>query len=245
MANNYFQFKEFKVTQQSAAMKVTTEGCLFGAWVAAYLKAKENKKPNPINCLDIGTGTGLLSLMVAQKNENVHIDAIEIVPATAAEAQQNVAASKWSGVIAVSTNDILVFRQYCMIKYEFIFSNPPFFENDLVSSNNNRNLAMHSASLNLEELLLTVEKLLAFDGIFALLLPSVRTKQFNEMAAKVGLNLHHQLSVKQSDKHPNFRTISIYGRDKPVPQLAEMEIKIGNQYSQAFVELLKDYYLYL
>ncbi len=245
MPNNYFQFKEFKVTQQSAAMKVTTEGCLFGAWVADYLSVSKNNRPSPFYCLDIGAGTGLLSLMVAQKNEDVFIDAIELVPETAEEARQNVTESKWSEMIRVSTDDVLKFRHECNKQYDFIFSNPPFFEKDLVSIHQARNIAMHSVALNLEELLNSVNMLLSPFGTCAVLIPAVRAKQFIEMAANVGLFVLYTLTIMQTEKHDAFRVFYILVREATLPQMSEMFIKIENQYSPSFKKLLKDYYLNL
>src|SRR5690242_3549572 len=126
MGNNYFQFKQFKVTQEHAAMKVTTDSCLFGAWAAKEALDSGSGK-HAVNLLDIGTGTGLLSLMVSQKIP-VHIDAVEIEPGAASEAKANIDASPWAHTIHLHAADIISFENEK--QYDIILSNPPFYENE-------------------------------------------------------------------------------------------------------------------
>ena len=145
MANQYFQFKEFIIQQDACGMKVTTDGCLFGAWAASLIQSI-----NPQQILDIGTGTGLLSLMLAQQT-TATIDAVEIDEAAAVQANQNVASSKWKKQITIHQTNILNYSKN--IQYDFIVTNPPFFVNDLRSNDAKRNLAMHSSHLSLIELL--------------------------------------------------------------------------------------------
>ncbi len=218
-------------------MKVCTDACLFGALVAdTHLQNK--------NCLDIGTGTGLLSLMIAQKNAGVHIDAVEINTLVAEQAEENVETSPWTNNIQVYNADIVDFD--LKKKYDLIISNPPFFENDLLSGDEAKNNAKHDSSLNLMQLLEIVNKQLYKNGIFTVLLPYHRVNYFIEEAGKKGLYLNRQLLIKQTPAHKFFRGILFFNRQENDPQLKELIIKDNNQnYSPEFTVALKDYYLYL
>ncbi len=126
MANSYFQFKQFTVHQDRCAMKVTTDSCLFGSWIADKIEKEDSAISN---CLDIGTGTGLLSLMVAQKNAGIKIEAIEIDNDASSQAKENIASSPFSENINVIHADV---KEYVLEnKYDIIISNPPFYEKEL------------------------------------------------------------------------------------------------------------------
>ena len=237
MPNNYFQFKQFTIKQDQCAMKVCTDACLFGSVAAG--------SGLPItSCLDIGTGTGLLALMFAQQNKEVIIDVVEMDASAAEQARENVAASPWADRIHVFHEDIVNFN--AGKKYDCIISNPPFFEDDLLSPDNAKNNAKHHSSLSLIRLLQVVQKQLATGGYFAVLLPFHRVDYFIDEALRFGLHLYRQVSVKQTPRHSFFRGILFFGHDKMVPQKNEIIIKDKeNQYSVEFAALLKEYYLYL
>jgi len=237
MANSYFKFKQFTIHQHKCAMKVCTDACLFGAVTA-------NDKMQSGNCLDIGTGTGLLSLMVAQKNNSAIIDAIEIDTNAAEQALENITASPWANRIQVINKDILKLRT--KKQYDFIFSNPPFFEDDLLSADKAKNNAKHNTSLTLIKLLKFVDPHLTADGLFTLLLPYQRVDYFIEEAKKTGFHLSRQILVKQTLKHKFFRGILSFKRKETKPHYSEIFIKDINQnYTPEFSALLKDYYLFL
>ena len=238
MPNNYFQFKQFTVQQERAALKVSTDSCLFGAWLSEELKTKKVKAT-----LDIGSGTGLLMLMLAQKVDAL-IEGIEIDAPSYEQAKENLKASVWSERLHLFLGDVKEFS--FEKKYDLIISNPPFYEGDLKSEAANRNMAMHDAGLKLDELLKVVDKNLTDDGWFAVLLPYHRTDKFIAEAIADNLNLIKRTDVKQTINHSFFRTMLLFVRDKPVPQVNSMSIKDEkNEYTAAFIELLKDYYLYL
>lgn len=240
MSNHYFQFKQFIVQQQDCAMKVCTDACLFGAFVAELI-SKENIAAN--NLLDIGAGTGLLSLLLAQKT-TAQIDAVEIDAAGSQQAAGNFESSPWKEKLHIFNEDITEFNSNK--KYDCIISNPPFFEGDLKSSDNNKNAAKHDTTLTLQQLLVIANKLMAEDGHFAVLLPYHRSGYCIEQAGKLNLFLTKKILVKQTTMHDFFRSILIFNKHSST--LMEETIIIKNEtgnYSERFVELLKDYYLYL
>ncbi|MCY7422149.1 MAG: methyltransferase [Chitinophagaceae bacterium] len=237
MSNSYFKFKQFTIEQDACAMKVCTDACLFGAWVAQeIIKLKVEK------ILDIGTGTGLLSLMLAQQN-NLTIDAVEIDDATAKQANENVITSPWANKIKVIKADIRKLEKE--EKYDFIISNTPFFDNDLKSENEQRNRALHSSDLSANELILSIKRLLKTDGYFALLLPPHRANQQEQIANDAGFFISQQVTVRQTEQHGAFRVMLLFSNNKTEPEFSEMVIKKQGQYSKEFTALLKDYYLYL
>ncbi|MFZ1453835.1 MAG: methyltransferase [Ferruginibacter sp.] len=243
MANSYFKFKQFIIHQDKCAMKVCTDACLFGALVADQITKMPAGKAYD-HCLDIGTGTGLLSLMVAQKNNALKIDAVEIDAAAAEQAGSNIAASPWAGNIQVFNEDMLHFKP--QKKYDCIISNPPFFEDDLQSADKAKNRARHDTSLNLFQLLQVVEDHLGPDGFFAVLLPYHRVGYFKEETEKKGFYLSKQILVKQTIKHNFFRGILFFKRMKTEALFLEITIKDnGNDYTPEFAAALKDYYLFL
>ena len=243
MANNYFQFKQFTVFQEGCAMKVTTDACLFGAWVAKIV-ADKSSLINESSILDIGTGTGLLSLMVAQKS-SCTIDAVEIDGEAFSEATNNFKNSSWRDRLTVFNDDVKKYQQENSLPYNFILTNPPFFDNDLKSNSSKRNLAMHCEQLSLEELLVAIKRLLHVDGYFAILLPHHRSIYFEELAAANGFHLAEKIVVKQTPSHSPFRTMLLFGNKKEEIVENEIIIKDGNIYTDNFSNLLKDYYLYL
>jgi tRNA1Val (adenine37-N6)-methyltransferase len=243
MANNYFQFKEFTVFQSSCAMKVTTDACLFGAWVAKIVE-KEISLNNHSRILDIGTGTGLLSMMLAQKSSGI-IDAVEIDVEAFRQAANNFENSSWNNRLTVFNHDVKKYQLENSLPYNFILTNPPFFENDLKSYSTKRNLAMHCEALGLDELLESIKRLLSSDGFFAILLPYHRSIYFEDLASTNGFYLAEKVLVKQTSSHSPFRAMLLFGNKTKEIVEREIIIKEGNIYTDAFISLLKDYYLYL
>jgi tRNA1Val (adenine37-N6)-methyltransferase len=236
--NSYFQFKQFTIHQQQAAMKVCTDACLFGAWGAK--KIQENKFQGS-RLLDIGTGTGLLALMLAQQF-NGCIDAIDIDAAAAQQAAENVSASPWSNSIQVHHMPL---SDLDKTGYHFIISNPPFYEQDLRSTDKQRNLALHDTGLTIEELWKHVNKAIHPDGLFAVLLPYHRFEDCLQHAGKNSFSLHEKVEVHQTENHAPFRVMLLFGKEKKLSVQKSMVIKQEGTYSPAFTALLQDYYLYL
>lgn len=222
-------------------MKVTTDACLFGGWVAETIGIELTGSDK---LLDIGTGTGLLSLMVAQKTSAI-IDAIEIDSLAAQQARENIAASPWNEKISVIEGDVL--QHHFNRKYHCIISNPPFYENSLKSDKRSKNIAHHNEGLRLDGLLSVIDLQLLSDGSFFLLLPAQREREFTEAANKGGFFLQEKRLVTQTPMHQPFRTMVHCSRNKVNPATTKtLSIKDQNDnYSPAFVALLKDYYLHL
>jgi len=220
-------------------MKVTTDGCLFGAWMAEEIK---NLKFKIQNTLDIGCGTGLLSLMLAQKND-LAIDAVEINNDAAAQATENIAASPWQSRITVIHSDVLQWETNK--KYDCIVSNPPFYETELKSGKAPRNVAHHDDGLKLSEILLFIKKNLAEAGVFYLLLPAKRRSEFEGLLNLHGLHLHKTVAVKQTTSHTPFRLMIKASNTKGGITSQEITVKNSNEYTPEFISLVKDYYLYL
>jgi tRNA1Val (adenine37-N6)-methyltransferase len=240
VANHYFRFKKFTVHQDACAMKVTTDSCFFGAWTAEELGIEQKIK----NILDIGTGTGLLSLMIAQKNE-VEIDAVEIDNEAAQQAKENVTASLWGKNIRVFNEDILSFQPDK--KYDCIISNPPFYENELASEVQKKNIAHHSAQLTIADVLSKIKLHLKEDGIFFLMYTFKRNKEVERLIEANQLSIKSSVILSQSVRHTPFRVI-VKGTSKQDVVGTTTSIEIWDerqQYTKQFVNLLKDYYLYL
>jgi len=221
-------------------MKVCTDSCLFGAWINEWIKIE---KPNVLHALDIGTGTGLLSLMLAQ-NHAFEIDAVEIDISAFNQAKHNIESTNWRNQIKIHLTSLQDFIP--TKKYDFIFSNPPFYENDLKSNDSSKNLAKHDSGLSLETLISFIDKNLSDTGFAALLLPFHRKKYIEELLNDFSFSTVAQTLVKQSASHNHFRTMILFSK-QPALQL-ENEINIyeeRNIYSDKFLRLLKAYYLHL
>jgi tRNA1Val (adenine37-N6)-methyltransferase len=244
MSNSYFQFKQFTIQQDRCAMKVTTDGCLFGAWVSEDVSYR---MPDIRTMLDIGTGTGLLSLMLAQKNTELKIDAIEIDEDAAKQAAENVAASPWKEKIEVFHADAKTFS--FSKKYDCIISNPPFYTNELKGDRTKKNIAHHDEGLLLPELLSIIKNNLNKDGQFYLLLPYKRNDEIRRLVIENELEITELVFVRQSVSHDFFRILlsgKLKGETLTETRINEIAIKNEEQqYSTAFMSLLKDYYLHL
>ena len=223
-------------------MKVCTDACILGAWFSA-------KIPQYTTVLDIGSGTGLLMMMLAQRSQ-AEIHGIEIDPTAYKQLKENTNQNVPIAIgrktrLKVFSGDARTFR--FPLQYEFIISNPPFFEDDLQSASAREQIAKHSKHLTLEELIGVIGSNLQPHGAFGILLPYHRWEYFDKLATRHNFSLTEKLFVRQSPKHPFFRAILHYVRtpDNFAPTF-ELTIKQeDNTYTPEFTELLKDYYLYL
>lgn len=237
MANPYFQFKQFTIHQDRCALKVCTDACILGAYFASNTRSHGR-------VLDIGSGTGLLMLQLAQQH-NGPIHGVELDPDAYGQARENIGQSKWNERLEVFHGDVRTF--VFPHRYDFIITNPPFFEGDLTASSRSRNLAKHSEELTLAELLRAVDANLENSGSFGILLPYHRIATFEVLAEGHHFYVRERLLVKQTPRHDYFRVILHLSREKGLPA-ADSTLVIKEEtgeYSADFVGLLKDYYLYL
>lgn len=235
MGNSYFRFKQFTVQQAGSAMKVCTDACIQGAFTAAFVKEEAR-------VLDIGTGTGLLSLMLAQQSPAV-IDALELDEAAYRQALSNFETSPWHNRLRAVHINVEDYRPET--RYPFIITNPPFYENDLKSPDGRRNAAMHTTTLDFAALLNAIQRLLSPDGRFSVLLPWEGFQRFRGMAEAAGYTLQELLEVRQTPAHGFFRATGIFGKGGALRTHELTVYDAGRQYTPEFTALLKDYYFYL
>ncbi|MCL6271879.1 methyltransferase [Sansalvadorimonas sp. 2012CJ34-2] len=216
-------------------MKVSTDACLFGA----VIPLEESG-----SILDIGAGTGLLSLMAAQRS-HAQITAVELDSETAGQAQTNFAKSPWQHRIKLHQQSIQDFAKSTQEKFDTIICNPPFFTNHSPSEDPRRHQARHNDTLSFEDLGKAVSKLLTSDGQFQVLIPSSEHCRLIEAMKKEGLALARQVSVKPTTKKPVSREILSFS--KQAESFSEREICIHTKdgYSAEFVKLLQPFYLKL
>ncbi|WP_421890688.1 tRNA1(Val) (adenine(37)-N6)-methyltransferase [Marinoscillum sp.] len=218
-------------------MKVTTEGCLFGAWVAAACKA-------PRTVLDIGTGTGLLALMLAQIFPAALIDAVEVDGPAAGEARENFGTSPWSERLRMTHGTVQSFDP--PTTFDLIISNPPFYNQSLRSASRSINRARHDGELSQEDLLDAICRLLADDGEVFVLYPVPEAERFEGLAQGRGLSPQRKLKVYDVAGAAPIRVIGQYAKTVTDTVEEDFYIKTGDgNYTPGFVKLLRDYYLHL
>jgi tRNA1Val (adenine37-N6)-methyltransferase len=217
-------------------MKVSTDACIFGAWCAP--------KPTAKKALDIGAGTGILSLMIAQNFPLLEIDAIEIEKKAYTQCTENCMESKFASQI--KTWHVNIENWDMKNQYDYIFSNPPYYENDLQTKNKATNLAKHSTELTMPQLFSIVKKCLKMDGEFTCILPIHRLEESIEMAKKVNLFLKHKTLVKHNDKKPFQKVLLIFSQQQMEETTNELVIyDATNNYSTQSITLLAPFYLAL
>ena len=241
MPNDYFQFQQFRIAQGACAMKVSTDACLLGA--AADLRGATR-------LLDIGTGTGLLALMAAQRHATVAIEAVEIDAAAATQAAANAAASPWAGRIAVRATSLADFATTQPAPFSHIICNPPFFRQSLRSPDAARTTARHEAadSLSFAALAAFAVEFLLPAGLLTVLLPPLEMQAFEQVAAAVGLHAATRLVVRHRPGSKPLRHITGFRRAAAALRETEMIIRTAEndaEYSAEFRALLAGFYLAL
>lgn len=230
-----FKFKQFDLLQNDTVMKVGTDGLLLGAWVAVDHKT---------NILDIGTGSGVLPLMMAQRNQNATIVGIDIDENSHKLAAENFQNSKFSNIIShhCSLQD---FQSTSM--FDLIVSNPPFFSGGTLSDNGDRNRMRQTVKLSHQDLLMNVKRLLTEDGDFSLVLPHLEGLRFIEMAAMFNLYCNKITEViPKADKSVERILINFTKHKKePLTDKIIIEKDKRNDWTAEYIQLTKEYHINL
>jgi len=234
MANPWFRFKQFIIRQDRSSFKVGTDGVLLGAWVDL-----EGVR----SVLDVGTGTGLLALMLAQRS-GAKITAVEIDRKSFEEAEENVNESQWCNRIAVIHCPLQDFTPG--MKYDLVISNPPFFQDSLRPGDPGKSLSRHDTRLSLKDLALTVPHLMKDKGRFCLILPVEESKIMERYCFEAGLNLHRLLEIRPKPGHAVKRHLLEF-RFNPSEVLHRDELIIEHasrhDYTEEYRELTREFYL--
>ena len=239
MSNNSFAFKQFTISQEKCAMKVGTDAVLLGAWAKTYGVRR---------ALDIGTGTGIIALMLAQKC-GCTIDAVDIDEVAAGEAKENVSNSPWKDRVHIHHISLQDFVKMQEDKYDLIVSNPPYFTDSQPTTEESRTKARHTVLLPFHDLIYGATKLLSKEGKFYVILPTKEGELFREMAEAKGLHLRRITRVKTTPEKPEKRLLMQFGFTAK-SQVSESTLVIekdnlnAQHYTDEYKELTREYYLY-
>lgn len=234
MSNTSFQFKQFTIHQDRCAMKVGTDGVLLGSWVDLTNKKK---------LLDVGTGTGLIAIMMAQRFVDADITAIEIDKDAAIQAKENVQDTPWKDSVEVKHCNFLSYST--TQKFDGIVSNPPYFSNDLISPDKQRTLARHNNHMTYAELINKVASLLSDDGNFSVVLPFDQKENFIFLCQESGLNVKRIVNIQTRVGVPFKRVLLEFVFNK-IEDVEEKELLVEierHRYSPEYINLTKEFYL--
>lgn len=233
--NNYFQFKQFKIIQEKAAMKVGTDGALLGAWVNVE---------NVETILDIGTGTGLIALMLAQRSP-AKVLGIEIEKSAAEEAAVNVNNSRWNDRVSIQNISFQDFVETIDETFDLIVSNPPFFSGGSKNEIKNKAIARHNHLLPFSVLISGVVKLLSKNGRLALVLPIVPAEEFIEISTSKGLFLNRITRVKPKATKESNRFLIEFSKENTGAVEDELIIYTddSSDFTETYKKLTRDFYL--
>ncbi|MTI24555.1 methyltransferase [Fulvivirga kasyanovii] len=232
-----FDFKQFSIKQECSAMKVGTDGVLLGAWTNVT---------GSKTVLDIGTGTGLIALMIAQRNPVASIHAIEIDQASAAEALTNVSHSPWADRVKVFHESIQDFSAHATHAYDLIVSNPPFFNSGTASPSANRHQARHTGQLPQKDLIQTVAGLLSDQGRFSVIIPVTESDNFISMAADYGLHPCHITTFFPKAHKPSERHLIEFTRTEgPAREDRLVQYLEHGEWTEGYKNLTRDFHIKL
>lgn len=231
-----FTFKQFHVNQDRCAMKIGTDGVLLGAWTPLI--------NNPFNVLDVGAGTGILSLMLAQRSNAEQIDAIEIDEDAYEQCVENFEASPWGDKLFCFHAGLDEFVDEPEDEYDLIISNPPFYTDDYKSDNTSRDLARFEDALPFEELIEAAALLLSDNGIFSVIIPYKEEERFISMCKELDLFPLKITRVKGTPTSEIKRSLLAFCWVEQTPLIDELVIEISrHNYTPEYIELTKDFYL--
>ncbi|OSY87321.1 tRNA (adenine-N6)-methyltransferase [Tenacibaculum holothuriorum] len=234
-----FQFKQFTVHQDKTAMKIGTDAVLLGAWCDL------GEYPDAI--LDVGSGTGIISLMLAQRSDAMTIDAVEIDENAYEQTVENFEQSDWGDRLFCYNASFVEFAEEMQEEeeeYDIIVSNPPFYTNAFETEDESRNKARFTSSLSFEELLTGVSKILSRDGMFSVIIPFQEEESFSVLAKEQGLFLSKVCRVKGNENSDVKRSMLTFSFQEKEISTEELIIeKERHQYTDAYINLTKDFYL--
>ena len=231
-----FSFKQFNVQQDRCAMKIGTDGVLLGAWTPLI--------NNPYNLLDIGAGTGILSLMLAQRSNLEQIDAIEIDEGAYEQCVENFETSPWSDRLFCFHAGLDEFVDDPEDEYDLIISNPPFYTDTFKSENTQRDIARFEDALPFEELIEAADLLLSDNGIFSVIIPYKEETKFVSMCKELELFPLKITRVKGTPTAEIKRSLLAFTRIEQTPIIDELTIEISrHQYTPEYIALTEDFYL--
>ena len=233
MPNPYFSFKQFTVRHDRCAMKVGTDGVLLGAWIDLNSSRR---------ILDIGTGTGLIALMLAQRCSDARIIAVDIDSAAVEQAQENIQASPWKNRVEVLQQDICTYHPHGT--FDTIVSNPPYFIDSLKCLDGQRSTARHTDTLDADRLIGKVSELLSPDGSFSIILPAEQTEDLIRVAGEKGLYPSRQTWVITRPGLSPKRILMEFRKISTVFHPDELVIELERHvYSEEYIALTKEFYL--
>ena len=241
-----FQFKRFNVMNERSAMKVNTDGVLLGAAMTI--------RPGDRRLLDIGTGTGTIALMAAQRvlgipdqaGDDVMIDAIDIDEPSATEAAENFKASPWSDHLHVHNLSLQEFAETGSEKYDLIFSNPPYFEDSLTAPDERKSTARHTSDgLSYRDIFEFAAERLTGSGRVALVLPADQEAPLCRYARMCGLHMFRILRIRTVERKAPIRIIAEFSRERcQTPSDGTLTIMNKGKYTQEYLSLTHDFYLF-
>jgi len=237
MPNSWFHFKQFTIQQEHAAMKVGTDGVLLGAW--ASLPGPQSR------ILDVGTGTGLIALMIAQRTKYVAVDALEIDPSSARQAKENFRNSPWKESLQCIQSSFQDYSSQCKIQYDLIICNPPFFSGSAKTPSKERNLARHDDSLSLEDIFKASLPLMKKTTIISLILPIEKEMQAIDLSTEYKMYCNRLTRVIPAPGKPTKRILMEFSNtpSKIIEDELTIETEIRHQYSYRFKKLVDEFYL--
>jgi tRNA1Val (adenine37-N6)-methyltransferase len=232
-----FSFKQFTVQQDRCAMKIGTDGVLLGAWSPL--------DHAPISILDIGTGTGIIALMLAQRTQALQIDALEIDENAYEQATDNFENSPWNDRLYCFHAGLDEFVEEPEDEYDLIVSNPPFYTENFKTDNDARDLARFSDAMPFEDLIEAAALLLSENGIFAVIIPFKEEASFIALAEEYELYPAKITRVKGTPSSEIKRSLLAFSRNKPIEfPIDELIIETArHQYTPRYIDLTKDFYL--
>jgi tRNA1Val (adenine37-N6)-methyltransferase len=236
MSNRPFKFKQFTIEQDRCAMKIGTDGVLLGAWTSI--------DHTPFNVLDIGAGTGILSLMIAQRSNAEQIEAIEIDDDAFEQCAENFENSPWSDRLFCFHASLLEYMEAVDEKFDLIICNPPFYSEDYKTTDQSRDLARFSDAMPLEHIIFAVIHFLSDTGKFAIVIPYKEEENYIEEASLIGLFPNRILRVRGNETSDLKRSLIEFSYSESPTKVSELIIETErHQYTEDYINLTKDYYL--